>query len=108
MAGNVYEWCADCFKTDYYTLKDAKKNPQGPDEEDAEECDFSEKMSKARVLRGGNWNNNSGNCRMTNRNHNYPSNRNNNYGFRMVVLPAARWVQSVRCRFRGVYGRRGR
>jgi formylglycine-generating enzyme required for sulfatase activity len=38
-----------------------------------------------RVLRGGNWNNNPSNCRTVNRNYNYPSNRNNNYGFRVVV-----------------------
>jgi predicted RNase H-like HicB family nuclease len=37
-----------------------------------------------RVLRGGNWNNNAGNCRAANRNNNSPSNTNNNNGFRAV------------------------
>ncbi|MBQ4632405.1 MAG: SUMF1/EgtB/PvdO family nonheme iron enzyme [Prevotella sp.] len=41
-----------------------------------------------RVLRGGSWNNNAGNCRVSNRNNNTPSNRNNNYGFRVVCLPS--------------------
>ena len=38
-----------------------------------------------RVLRGGNWNNDSGNCRAANRNNNNnPGNSNNNIGFRFV------------------------
>ena len=37
-----------------------------------------------RVLRGGNWNNNANNCRVSNRNNNNPANRNNNNGFRCV------------------------
>jgi formylglycine-generating enzyme required for sulfatase activity len=36
-------------------------------------------------LRGGSWNNNPDNCRAANRNNNTPDNRNNNYGFRVVV-----------------------
>ncbi|MBN1479309.1 SUMF1/EgtB/PvdO family nonheme iron enzyme [candidate division KSB1 bacterium] len=35
-----------------------------------------------RVLRGGSWNNNENNLRVTNRNRNNPQNRNNNIGFR--------------------------
>jgi len=38
----------------------------------------------SRVLRGGSWNNNGRNCRSANRNHNDPSNRNNNIGFRLA------------------------
>ncbi len=38
------------------------------------------------VLRGGSWNNNATNCRVSNRNNNTPSNRNNNNGFRLVAL----------------------
>jgi len=34
------------------------------------------------VLRGGSWNNNQRNARAANRNHNDPSNANNNIGFR--------------------------
>ncbi|MBQ6764314.1 MAG: SUMF1/EgtB/PvdO family nonheme iron enzyme, partial [Paludibacteraceae bacterium] len=39
-----------------------------------------------RVNRGGSWNNNASNCRVANRNNNSPGNRNNNLGFRVVLL----------------------
>ncbi len=38
-----------------------------------------------RVIRGGNWNNNENNCRVSNRNNNNPTNRNNNIGFRLAL-----------------------
>ncbi|WP_139183545.1 formylglycine-generating enzyme family protein [Algoriphagus alkaliphilus] len=38
-----------------------------------------------RVLRGGSWNNSAVNCRVSNRNNNDPSNRNDNNGFRVVL-----------------------
>ena len=37
-----------------------------------------------RVNRGGSWNNEARNCRVSNRNNNTPDNRNNNLGFRLV------------------------
>jgi hypothetical protein len=37
-------------------------------------------------LRGGSWNNNDNNCRVANRNHNNPDNRNNNNGFRLLSV----------------------
>ena len=40
----------------------------------------------ARVLRGGSFNNNDRNCRAASRNRNNPDNRNNNNGFRVLVL----------------------
>ncbi|MCF8216108.1 MAG: SUMF1/EgtB/PvdO family nonheme iron enzyme [Chlorobiaceae bacterium] len=40
-----------------------------------------------RVIRGGSWNNNAGNCRSSYRNNNTPDNRNNNVGFRPVFVP---------------------
>ena len=41
-----------------------------------------------RVLRGGNWNNDSNNCRSDNRNNNDPSNNWNNNGFRLACCSA--------------------
>jgi len=41
-------------------------------------------MKHKGLLRGGNWNNNANNCRVTNRNNNNPYNSNNNNGFRIV------------------------
>ena len=38
----------------------------------------------SRGLRGGNWNNNAFNLSSSNRNTNYPSNENNNNGFRLA------------------------
>ncbi|MDR1372553.1 MAG: SUMF1/EgtB/PvdO family nonheme iron enzyme [Dysgonamonadaceae bacterium] len=46
--------------------------------------DENRRGSSNRVLRGGSWNNNANNCRVSNRNNNNPYNRNNNYGFRVV------------------------
>lgn len=43
------------------------------------------KLRPARVLRGGSWNNNAQNCRVSNRNRNNPGNRNNNNGFRLSL-----------------------
>ncbi|MDR0970250.1 MAG: SUMF1/EgtB/PvdO family nonheme iron enzyme [Lentimicrobiaceae bacterium] len=49
---------------------------------------FRKRVSAAkgsnRVIRGGSWNNNARNCRVSNRNNNAPGNRNNNVGFRLV------------------------
>jgi hypothetical protein len=55
-----------------------------------------------RVLRGGNWNNNSNNCRSSNRNNNDPDNRNNNIGFRVASTPRFELWQVIAQAGRGV------
>ena len=47
-----------------------------------------------RVLRGGSWNNNAENCRVSNRNNNNPDNRNNNNGFRIAHSSRLGWMSA--------------
>lgn len=71
MSGNVWEWCKD-WNGSYSS--NSQTNPTGPS------------SGSNRVKRGGSWNNNAQNCRVANRNNNTPTNRNNNIGFRVVLL----------------------
>lgn len=72
MSGNAWEWCYDWYLLDYYG-RSPMKNPLGP------------KSGKERVIRGGAWNMDSWNCRVSNRSSKPPQITYNYYGFRLVI-----------------------
>ena len=69
MSGNVYEWCSD--RNGEY-LSFSQTNPTGPT------------SGSFRVLRGGSWNFNAQNCRVSNR-CDHPDFRDLNNGFRLAL-----------------------
>ena len=73
MLGNVWQWSADYFDEEYYSVA-SKVDPAGP------------KEGAYRVLRGGSWYDLPWNCRSAYRNLSSPVNRLSVNGFR-VVLP---------------------
>jgi formylglycine-generating enzyme required for sulfatase activity len=74
MSGNLWEWCSDIYSS--YSSDDLVVDPVGPSG-----------SSSSRVLRGGNWGNLAGGCRVSSRDSHSTGGRDNSVGFR------------VRCRF---------
>ena len=72
MHGNVWEWCADTYHSDYY----AKSPAADP---------LDTEQSSDRVVRGGSWGSDAMNCRSTYRYNVLPVYRYQSRGFRVAV-----------------------
>lgn len=73
-SGNVWEWCSDCYGSDYYDIS-PQTNPRGPS------------LGSYRVVRGGSWDDIADWCRSAYRSDYNPSCRDGNLGFRCVLAP---------------------
>jgi formylglycine-generating enzyme required for sulfatase activity len=71
MMGNVYEWCSDWYKRNYYN-KSPVQNPKGP------------KHSAYKVVRGGDWARTDYFLRVSSRRYYHPHFKDINVGFRLA------------------------
>lgn len=71
MSGNVWEWCSDCYNSDYY-LYSSSNNPINS-------------SGEKRVVRGGSWYSKPSFCRISKRHKLSPDYRDTCYGFRLAM-----------------------
>ena len=77
MSGNVYEWCQDWYG-EYNYSSDSQINPQGPPPPQGL------LSGSARVIRGGDWHDYAGSCRVSYRSHCNPEASFSGCGFRLA------------------------
>ena len=82
MHGNIYEWCADGYASDYYE-KSPVDDPLGPSM--AYEYPPGSQGAKVKVLRGGGWNGIARLCRSADRYYDSRMRCYNDYGFRVAI-----------------------
>ena len=72
MQGNIYEWCSDWYRSNYYN-KSQLDNPRGP------------LYGDAKVVRGGDWSRTDYFLRVTSRRHYSPHHKDAHVGFRLAM-----------------------
>jgi len=87
MAGNVWEWVADCF---HWSYEGAPGNGAAWTGGCYKQSDRESDGVMRRVLRGGSWIHSPSSCRAAHRNFLPPANRSYDYGFRVVRAVSAR------------------